>query len=348
MSSPQADDLTRRLAAPFDPADVKFKPQAVKGNRALAIAYADVRAVMDRLDEVIGAGNWSDDYRVLPDNSVVCRLTLAFPTADPLKNRRVRKTDVGSPSEQPDSGDRLKAAFSDALKRAAVKFGVGRYLYRLPQTWCDYDPVKKQFATPPRLPDWAAPKTERGATGPRAPEKQAPPTKTEPPKDAPPAAAPPAKRPVVNNIAEFVAYVRNRDAQWASEGMFRAGDLVNHLALMGAKAGWGTTLADWPYPGCIEFASEETKAFLSGLPEKPDAGLKPNKTPPTNETQQALIANLKACGFQWNQPGAKERMSKIIGREIPANAGPMYLSDEEGRKIVAALIKAKESAASRS
>ena len=43
--------------------------------------------------------------------------------------------DVGAPSEQPDGGDRLKAAFSDALKRAAVKFGIGRYLYRLPQQW---------------------------------------------------------------------------------------------------------------------------------------------------------------------------------------------------------------------
>jgi hypothetical protein len=38
------------------------------------------------------------------------------------------KVDVGGPSEQPDGGDWLKAAFSDALKRAAVKFGVGRHL----------------------------------------------------------------------------------------------------------------------------------------------------------------------------------------------------------------------------
>jgi hypothetical protein len=31
------------------------------------------------------------------------------------------KTDVSSPSEQRDDGDKLKAAFSDALKRAAIK-----------------------------------------------------------------------------------------------------------------------------------------------------------------------------------------------------------------------------------
>ena len=49
----------------------------------------------------------------------------------------------------------MKAAFSDALKRAAVKFGVGRYLYRLPAQWLDYDSQKRQFARPPTLPDWA-------------------------------------------------------------------------------------------------------------------------------------------------------------------------------------------------
>lgn len=46
---------------------------------------------------------------------------------------------------------------SDALKRAAVKFGVGRYLYRLPAMWCDYDPVKKQFTKTPTLPTFAMP-----------------------------------------------------------------------------------------------------------------------------------------------------------------------------------------------
>jgi len=61
----------------------------------------------------------------------MCRLRIK------LGDRWISKTDVGSPSEQPDVGDRLKAAFSDALKRAAVKFGIGRYLYRLSAQWVD-------------------------------------------------------------------------------------------------------------------------------------------------------------------------------------------------------------------
>src|SRR5262249_2171413 len=107
--------------------------------------------IQDRLDEVLGVEGWQDDYECLEDGSVVCRLRLR------LGDEWVTKVDVGGPSEQPDGGDRLKAAFSDALKRAAVKFGVGRYLYRLPAQWVDYDPHRKQFVRPPTLPAFGLP-----------------------------------------------------------------------------------------------------------------------------------------------------------------------------------------------
>src|SRR5262245_19673465 len=97
--------IARALAAPFDGSEVKFKPQTVKANRALALAYVDVRAIMDRLDNVLGVENWQDRYRLLPDNSVICRLRLR------IGGQWIAKSDVGGPSEQPDGGDRLKAAF---------------------------------------------------------------------------------------------------------------------------------------------------------------------------------------------------------------------------------------------
>src|SRR5262249_13820499 len=103
---------------------------------------------------------------VLPDGSVMCRLRLKF------GDQWITKTDVGSPSEQPDSGDRLKAAVSDALKRAAVKFGIGRYLYRLSASWVDYDPVNKQIVQAPALPAFAIPK-RKGQTQ-QAKPQQAP------------------------------------------------------------------------------------------------------------------------------------------------------------------------------
>jgi hypothetical protein len=149
MSHDERKALMAALAAAFDPSEVKFKPGAVSGNRALALAYVDTRTVQDRLDEVLGIDGWQDTYTPLPDGSVVCELRCR------IGGEWIVKTDVGGASEQPDAGDRIKAAFSDALKRAAVKFGIGRYLYRLPSSWCDWDPAKKRFLKTPQLPQEA-------------------------------------------------------------------------------------------------------------------------------------------------------------------------------------------------
>jgi hypothetical protein len=155
MSRDDEKNLMLALAAPFDPSEVKFRPGHVSGNRALALPYVDARVVQDRLDDVLGLENWQDTYVPLPDGSVVCELRCR------IGGEWIVKTDVGGPSEQPDGGDRLKAAFSDALKRAAVKFGIGRYLYRLPAVWADYDRAKKRFAKPPQLPREPPPAEKR-------------------------------------------------------------------------------------------------------------------------------------------------------------------------------------------
>ena len=134
--------IQKALLAPFELGWVKFKPGKVSGSRALALAYIDSRLIMDRLDEVVHIDGWKDEYTVYPSGAVECRLSLK------LAGEWVTKADVGGQSEQPDEDDRMKAAYSDALKRAAVKFGIGRFLYRATNAWHDYDPVKKQFAYP--------------------------------------------------------------------------------------------------------------------------------------------------------------------------------------------------------
>lgn len=165
-----SDEVIDRLAAPFDEKELKFRPGATSGARALALVYVDARVIQDRLDEVLGPANWQDLYSVLDDGSVVCTLKLR------LDGEWIEKMDVGSQSEQPDGGDRMKAAFSDALKRAAVKFGIGRYLYRVPPIWADYDPKTKRFAKTPRLPG--------GKPAPAEKQETARPTRKEPPPPA--------------------------------------------------------------------------------------------------------------------------------------------------------------------
>lgn len=160
------DDIARQLAEPFDPTEIKFKPQTIAGNRALAVPFVDARVIQDRLDDVLGIFGWQDSYECLPDGSVVCRLKVR------IENEWIVKEDVGGQSEQPDEGDRRKAAFSDSLKRAAVKFGIGRYLYRQKPQWVDYDQQKRQFIRPPTLAGQPAPRQEPQAQGTSAPSKE--------------------------------------------------------------------------------------------------------------------------------------------------------------------------------
>lgn len=60
-------EMTEQLRAPFKPEDISWKPQTVdyKAKTALAVAYADPRAYVDRLNEVFGVGMWSDAYHFI-------------------------------------------------------------------------------------------------------------------------------------------------------------------------------------------------------------------------------------------------------------------------------------------
>jgi hypothetical protein len=140
---PRAAEIAQQLAAPFAPCEVEFKPGAVCGNRALALAYIDARVVQNRLDAVLGIDGWQTQFQVLEGGAVQCTLSVKIGDA------WLAKQDVGGPSDQKDAGDRMKAAFSDALKRAAVQWGIGRYLYALAPAWRDYDPEKKRFLNGP-------------------------------------------------------------------------------------------------------------------------------------------------------------------------------------------------------
>jgi hypothetical protein len=239
--------LTQALSAPFDPKDVKFKPQVVQGNRALALGYVDARVIQDRLDEVLGVEGWQDEYECLPDGTVVCRLRLR------LGDSWVTKMDVGGPSEQPDGGDRMKAAFSDALKRAAVKFGVGRYLYRLPAQWVDYDPVKRQFARTPTLPPFALPKRQSAFV--QVPESG---RKSLPGRNA--AAASDHRMPADGE--ELQQRLLDYESKLVEEGVCAQGELLRHVTEAGKKARLASDLTAWDHAG-IALAAKETRAFES-------------------------------------------------------------------------------------
>jgi len=133
-------EIQEALGGAFPEDEIEFLPRAQSGGKALGLAYIDARSVMRRLDAVVGPENWSFDFDVLsPDGKMVKgRLTVLG----------VTKCDAGEAAQEDEV---LKSAVSDALKRCAVHFGIGRYLYYLPRVWAPYDAQKRRFLEAPRL-----------------------------------------------------------------------------------------------------------------------------------------------------------------------------------------------------
>lgn len=118
------------LSSPFPNSAVHWrvqgKPYERNGNySAMALAYLDARDVMDRLDEVCGPENWQSLFDETPRGRVICRLGIRIGDDWVYKSDGAGDTDV--------EGE--KGGISDALKRAAVSWGIGRYLYRLDSPW---------------------------------------------------------------------------------------------------------------------------------------------------------------------------------------------------------------------
>lgn len=123
------------LKLPFEPSEIEFRAGATNSEktRALALPYIDARLVMDRLDSVCGPENWRDEYQPGPAGGVICGLSLR------IGEEWVTKWDGADNTDY----EAIKGGLSDALKRAAVKWGIGRYLYALPGVWVSCEQAGK-------------------------------------------------------------------------------------------------------------------------------------------------------------------------------------------------------------
>lgn len=107
------------LAEPFPDDEIKQRP----GRGGMTYNYIDARAVAQRLDDTVGPGEWEFTCSVIPGSDIV-KGHLAIRDGD----RWVVREDHGYPNSDQDD-EPIKAATSDALKRCAVLFGIGRHLY---------------------------------------------------------------------------------------------------------------------------------------------------------------------------------------------------------------------------
>lgn len=171
------ETIRKQLAEPFPSGRIKWRVGATNDRnnptKGMPLAYLDARDVMDRLDDTFGVDGWTSIFDETATNRVLCRLTCRFPADNSEGEVWVTKSDGAGATDM--EGE--KGAISDALKRAAVSFGIGRYLYRLPNQWV---PVEKRGKSTyikkgciPELPQWALPADERTVSRKKAAPKGA-------------------------------------------------------------------------------------------------------------------------------------------------------------------------------
>ena len=160
-------DQLKRLRDPFPEYVVQFRAgrrdKRANPPTAAAMAYVDARAVQERFDEVLGPDNWrcsyvegvSNDYGSDVHTNVagdllykivphwICTIELRF------EDGWVGKCDAANST----SFEGTKGGVSDAFKRAAVLWGVGRSLYNLPTHQMPIWPSGQLQRDPP-LPQW--------------------------------------------------------------------------------------------------------------------------------------------------------------------------------------------------
>jgi hypothetical protein len=136
------------LRAPFPASDIEWKPGAVTRDRkkGLAMPFITNRAIQDRLDDVCGPANWKNCFRKGPDGGVLCGIAINV-SGDPLAPCWITKWDGAENTDF----ESVKGGLSGAMKRAAVQWGIGRYLYDLPAQWVPLN-ERGRFAQAPQIP----------------------------------------------------------------------------------------------------------------------------------------------------------------------------------------------------
>ena len=122
------------LARPFPANEVDWRVGSTTrdGKKAMALPYIDARVVMDRFDDVCGLAGWQNKYSHVGQKTI-CDIGVR------IGDEWIWKADgAGDTQFEADKG-----AMSDAFKRAAVRWGVGRYLYSMGDQWVELDERKR-------------------------------------------------------------------------------------------------------------------------------------------------------------------------------------------------------------
>jgi hypothetical protein len=154
----EAKEIYKQLAEPFAPNELEWRSGGGTNTKdmkqgdeckVLVFTYVQARAIQNRLDQVMGIENWCDEYTAGPAGGVICSLSLRIGGEWINKQGMAENTQV----------EAVKGGESDAFKRAAYKWSIGRYLYDMPEKWCRAIVKGKGIvlAERPSMPEWAYP-----------------------------------------------------------------------------------------------------------------------------------------------------------------------------------------------
>ena len=134
------------LAAPFPKENIHWRAQSIKkdGTAAMALAYLDARDIMDRLDTVCGPQGWQAIHYDCGGGKMACKIGVLVDIPDPSKQLDMPQWVWKSDGAGETQIEAEKGAFSGALKRAGVMWGIGRYLYALPAPWVPCETYERQ------------------------------------------------------------------------------------------------------------------------------------------------------------------------------------------------------------
>ena len=160
-------NIHEQLIEPFHPLDIEWRVQQCGISKngspwAMVLAYVTNRAIQNRLDDVFGVMGWENHFKDIQGGGVECGISARIGDGE-----WVTKWDAADNTDI----EAIKGGRSGAMKRAAVQWGIGRYLYKLDVTFatCSDNPkalkhrakdakTGKMFSwDEPQLPAWAMP-----------------------------------------------------------------------------------------------------------------------------------------------------------------------------------------------
>lgn len=127
------DDI-KKLSAPFPDDTVGVRIQGVNkdGTRARLVCYLQHTDVYTRIEAV--DPSWKSEILSVDWVGTACFT-------------RMRLTILGASRENVGEGEDPKSSASDAIKRCAMLFGVGRYLYDVETVTVDYNEARDKWKT---------------------------------------------------------------------------------------------------------------------------------------------------------------------------------------------------------